>query len=108
MQILASTGAIQTVWWLSLGVGLGAVIMTGALLTLILRSAQRIETGVRSIGTLVPQLTGNTAHVSVLAPLNETAAALLDAGGNIVVVTSRIMMHAAVCPNCPACIANTA
>ena len=106
MQVLASTGAVQAVWWLSLGAGLVAVAMTGALLTLILRSAQRIETGVRAISNLVPQMAENTAQVALLTPINETAVALLDAGGSIAVVTSQIMMHAAVCPECPACVSN--
>ena len=106
MVTLASTGAITAVWVLSLAAGAGVLLVTAILLTAILRVVRRIEADVGRLGGVVTRISTATSKVGLLDPIIATTAELEDSGGSIAMATSRIMMHAAVCPGCPACRGN--
>ncbi|HEX2028014.1 MAG TPA: hypothetical protein VHF25_08455 [Nitriliruptorales bacterium] len=75
MNLLALATEFQTFWWVALGMGLVVVIVVIALLTLLLRIVQGIDTGVREVWETATRLASNTATT---LQLHETGAALKE------------------------------
>lgn len=103
VPLLAGNGAIYAVWWISLAVAVAVLLVVVALLTLILRSARRIDAAAGAIWIVGQRIANNTIHIDLLRRTNETVAGILDAAGGIALAASRIEQHAAACPGCPAC-----
>lgn len=98
MIALVSNGAIYTVWWVSLAVAVVVLVVVAALLTLILRSARRIDAAVGAIWVVGQRIANNTIHIDLVRRTNEIAAGILDSAGGIALAASRIEQHAADCP----------
>lgn len=99
-----SAETIRTVWTVSLIV-FGAVLgVVALLLTLILRTAREIETGVSLIWNVGQRIANNTIQLALLAKTNVAAAKILTSAVGIIGATGAVQAHAADCAGCPACV----
>lgn len=73
MTVLALVAEYQTFWWIALGTGAVVLVVVIALLTMLLRTVQRIDEGVREVWETATRLASNTATTW---QLRETAGAL--------------------------------
>ncbi|MBW3561740.1 MAG: hypothetical protein KY437_04510 [Actinobacteria bacterium] len=73
MTLLALVAEYQTFWWIALGTGAVVLVVVIALLTILLRTVQRIDEGVREVWETATRLASNTATTW---QLRETAGAL--------------------------------
>lgn len=73
MVLLALVAEYQTFWWIALGTGAVVLVVVIALLTILLRTVQRIDEGVREVWETATRLASNTATTW---QLRETAGAL--------------------------------
>lgn len=73
MTLLALVAEYQTFWWIALGTGAVVLVVVIALLTILLRTVQRIDDGVREVWETATRLASNTATTW---QLRETAGAL--------------------------------
>lgn len=73
MTVLALVAEYQTFWWIALGTGAVVLVVVIALLTILLRTVQRIDDGVREVWETATRLASNTATTW---QLRETAGAL--------------------------------
>lgn len=94
----------QTLFWISLAIGLVVTVVAAVLLTMILRTARSIDAGARTIWTIGKQVAGNTVHISDLIRTNQIAVDILEDAGGILMAAQRILKHAQGCPGCPACL----
>jgi hypothetical protein len=106
MSIVAavSAQAAYTVWGTSLGLFLVVLVVVAMLLTMILRTAGRIEAVGAQIWTVGQGIANNTVHIPLLATTNRVIAQILAAAGKILEHVTRIHTHAERCPGCPACV----
>lgn len=98
------TTLAQTLFWISLAIGVVVTVVAAVLLTLVVRTAQQIDAGAKQIwidGKLVAR---NTVHIPALLQTNQLAADILEGAGGILMAAQRIHTHAAGCPGCPACL----
>lgn len=102
-MLLASNGAVMTVWAVSIAAGLAVVLLTAFLLALLLRTTRQIDRRTLAIRAAIGRIGAAGMKLALLGRVNETCTELVDAGSGIAMATSRIMMHAAVCPGCPRC-----
>jgi hypothetical protein len=77
------------------------------LLTLILRAAREVRSGVSTIWTVGQQVANNTIHIALLDTTNHVAAEILGSAKGVVAATAAMATHAAHCPGCPACVLDT-
>lgn len=96
-------GAVYTVWGASLLLGAVVLLVVWALLHLVLRTAQRIETGTQAIWVAGQGVANNTIHIALLRRTNHTAARILEVAGGVLRAVTAIRGHAQACPRCPAC-----
>lgn len=75
MVLLALVAEYQTFWWIALGTGAVVLVVVIALLTILLRTVQRIDEGVREVWETATRLASNTATTW---QLRETAGALQE------------------------------
>ena len=61
MTVLALVAEYQTFWWIALGTGAVVLVVVIALLTMLLRTVQRIDDGVREVWETATRLASNTA-----------------------------------------------
>lgn len=94
----------HAMWWISLAVGLVVTGVVALLLTLIVRSARRIRGTLEQVWVAGPGIAGNTVHLDLVRRINLVAADILEAGGRIVIASSRIQEHAHGCAGCPRCV----
>jgi hypothetical protein len=99
-----SADTIRTMWTLSLVVYAVVVGVVAGLLTLILRAARDIRSGVSGIWTVGQQVANNTIHVALLDTTTHVAGEILACAGGIVAGTAALQAHAERCPGCPACV----
>lgn len=85
-----SAGTIQTVWWISLALGLVVTIVVAILLTILARMAEQIEAGAAEIWRVGKLIANNTVHVPLLMRTNQIAGDILAAVGGIAAATGRI------------------
>lgn len=95
--------AAYTVWGTSLGLFLVVLVVVAALLTMILRTATRIEAVAGQIWVVGQGVANNTVHIPLLATTNHVIAQILAAAVKILGHVTRIQAHAEQCPGCPAC-----
>ncbi len=95
---LVSEGAGYTVWWVSLGIGLVVILVVAVLLTLILRTAWRIDGAVSAIWTVGQRIANNTIHIPLLNHTNRVVDDILDRAAGIDEATAAIEKHALDCP----------
>lgn len=96
--------AIQQVWILSLVIFVVVLVVVAALLTLILRTARQIHSGVSAIWNAGQRVANNTIHLALLDRTNHIAGQILQAAGGVAGATAAIADHAANCPGCPDCV----
>jgi hypothetical protein len=101
--LAAGDVAVHMVWWISLAAGAAMVAATLALMALLLGAVKRVEGHAARMRVVVGETAEDMSRVAQLSSMNQTLSRLGDAGGGVAMATSRIMMHAATCPSCPAC-----
>lgn len=98
------SGLAQTLWWLSLAIGLVVTVVAAVLLTQILRTARQIDAGAKQIWTTGKLVARNTVNIPALVQTNQIAADILEEANGILMAAQRIHTHAEGCPGCPACL----
>lgn len=98
------SGFAQTLWGISLTVGLVVTVVAAVLLMLVLRTAQAIDQGAKQVWTAGKLVARNTVHIAALIQTNQVAADILESANGILIAAKRILTHAHGCPGCPACI----
>jgi hypothetical protein len=101
-QISADT--IQWMWITTLVIYAVVLVVVAVLLTLILRAAREVRSGVSTIWTVGQQVANNTIHIALLDTTNHVAAEILGSAKGVVAATAAMATHAAHCPGCPACV----
>lgn len=104
-QISADT--IQQVWITTLLIYAVVLVVVAILLTLILRAARQVRSGVATIWTVGQQVANNTIHIALVDTTNHVVAEILDSAKGVVAATTAMATHAAHCPGCPACVLDT-
>ena len=104
-QISADT--IQQVWITTLLIYAVVLVVVAILLTLILRAARQVRSGVATIWTVGQQVANNTIHIALVDTTNHVVAEILDSAKGVVAATTAMANHAAHCPGCPACVLDT-
>jgi hypothetical protein len=104
-QISADT--IQWMWITTLVIYAVVLVVVAVLLTLILRAAREVRSGVSTIWTVGQQVANNTIHIALLDTTNHVAAEILGSARGVVAATAAMATHAAHCPGCPACVLDT-
>lgn len=104
-QISADT--IQQMWITTLVIYAVVLVVVAVLLTLILRAAREVRSGVATIWTVGQQVANNTIHIALLDTTNHVVAEILDSAKGIVAATAAMATHAAHCPGCPTCLLDT-
>ena len=104
-QISADT--IQQVWITTLLIYAVVLVVVAILLTLILRAARQVRSGVATIWTVGQQVANNTIHIALVDTTNHVVAEILDSAKGVVAATAAMATHAAHCPGCPACVLDT-
>ena len=104
-QISAHT--IQQMWITTLVIYAVVLVVVAVLLTLILRAAREVRSGVSTIWTVGQQVANNTIHIALLDTTNHVAAEILGSAKGVVAATAAMATHAAHCPGCPACVLDT-
>ena len=94
----------QTLFWISLALGLVVTIVAASLLTMIRRIARAIDGGAKAVWTTGKLVAGNTVHIADLIQTNQVAVDILESAGGILMAAQRILKHAQGCPGCPACL----
>jgi len=95
---------IQKMWTITLVIYLVVVLVVLALLTLILRAAKDIRSGVSAIWTVGQQVANNTIHIALLDTTVHTAGSILECAKGIVDSTATLTTHAERCPGCSTCV----
>jgi len=104
-QISADT--IQQVWITTLLIYAVVLVVVAILLTLILRAARQVRSGVATIWTVGQQVANNTIHIALVDTTNHVVAEILESAKGVVAATTAMATHAAHCPGCPACVLDT-
>jgi hypothetical protein len=104
-QISADT--IQWMWITTLVIYAVVLVVVAVLLTLILRAAREVRSGVSTIWMVGQQVANNTIHIALLDTTNHVAAEILGSARGVVAATAAMATHAAHCPGCPACVLDT-
>ncbi|MGQ0764667.1 MAG: hypothetical protein ACT4OZ_03270 [Gemmatimonadota bacterium] len=99
-----SAEAIQTVWSLTLLIGVVVLVVVAILLTLVLRAARDVRGGVSAIWNTGQRIANNTIHIALLAKTNSIVDRILIAAGGVAGATAAVHAHARECPGCPACV----
>ena len=99
-----SAEAIQRVWVASLIVFGVVLAVVAALLTLILREAGKILTGVKEIWNVGQKIANNTIHISLLDETNHFGGRILASAKGVAAATAALKSHAESCPGCPDCV----
>jgi len=94
----------QTLFWISLAIGLLVTVVAGVMLEMVLRTAKQIDGGAKLVWTEGKLVARNTVHITALLQTNQVAADILEEAGGILMAAQRIATHAAGCPGCPACL----
>jgi hypothetical protein len=97
-MLAVTDGAVYTVWWISLGIGVEVILVVAFLLTLELQAVGRVLTGVQVIWAVGQRIANNTIHIDMLRRTNLIAGQILETAGGIAQAASRIEHHAAGCP----------
>jgi hypothetical protein len=98
-----SSGAVYTVWWVSLAIFLVVLVVVAVLLTLILNTVHKIEQGAAQIWTVGQMVANNTVQIPLLITTNRVVDAIYGEAGKILGAATRIQAHAESCPGCPGC-----
>ncbi|GAC1654494.1 MAG: hypothetical protein NVS4B3_18550 [Gemmatimonadaceae bacterium] len=99
-----SLDTIRTLWTVSLIVFVIVLLVVAVLLTLILRAASEIRTGVSLIWNVGQRIANNTIQLALLQKTNAGASQILTSAVGIIGATNAIKSHAEECPGCPACV----
>ena len=94
----------QTLFWISLALGLVVTIVAAVMLTMVLRAAQAIDAGAKAVWTTGKLVANNTVHIPALVQTNQVAVDILEGAGGILMAAQRILKHAQGCTGCPACL----
>lgn len=95
---------VERVWITTLVIYAVVVVVVAVLLTLIVREAGRIRSGVADIWTAGQKIANNTIHIALLKKTNYVAGQILESAGGVVAATAAVSEHARECPGCPACV----
>ncbi len=96
--LLVTARAATTVWVISLALGLVVIVVVAVLLTLIVRTANQINSAVSAIWTVGQQVANNTVHIPLLHQTNQAVDGILANAIAIDGATGLIEAHANDCP----------
>lgn len=99
-----SPETIQQLWTLTLIAFAIVLVAVAVLLTLVLRAARDIRSGVAAIWNAGQRIANNTVHIALLERTNATAGRILEAAGGVLGATAAIRRHAEQCAGCPECV----
>jgi len=99
-----SADTIRIAWMVTLALFAAVLVVVAGLLTLILRTARKITTGVSLIWNVGQRIANNTIHLALLEKTNAAADRILKSAVGVVGATAAIQAHAADCAGCPACV----
>ena len=102
-----SADTIQQMWITTLVIYAVVLVVVAILLTLILRAARQVRSGVATIWTVGQQVANNTIHIALVDTTNHVVAEILESAKGVVAATTAMATHAAHCPGCPACVLDT-
>ncbi len=98
---------LETVWIISLVIGLVVTIVVAILLLLIRNTARKILGGVHQIWTEGKLVANNTIQIPIyLKVTNQVVSKIYDTAVKIIGGAKAIESHAGICPGCPACVLN--
>lgn len=98
-------GTLQTVWWISLGIGAVVLLVVAFLLTMIRKTAGKILNGVSDIWTHGKLVANNTIQIPLfLGTTNQVVGQIKDEAVAILGAANAIEQHASGCPGCPECV----
>jgi hypothetical protein len=101
----ANQETAETIWIISLVIGLVVTLIVAILLILIRNTARSILTGVEAIWTEGKLVANNTIQIPIyLSVTNQVVAKIYAVAVNIVGGSDAIKQHAEGCPGCPACV----
>ena len=77
-MIAAISGASETAWWISLGVGLVVALVVWGLLELLRRAVNDVDSAVDEVWTMGKRVAGNTQTTHMLGSTKELGVELLE------------------------------
>ena len=80
MYVLALTSTQESLWWVTLGLGLIVLVAVAALLTILVRLVSTIEQRVDLIRATLDQAESNTSDTSLIADTGDRLDAVLSEG----------------------------
>jgi cob(I)alamin adenosyltransferase len=81
---------IRTYWWISLATGMAVIGVVALLLTVLARTAERIQEVAAQIWQVGQMIANNTIHIPLLVRTNQIIAQVDQATDGIVQATGRI------------------
>jgi hypothetical protein len=80
MQVLGLTSAQESLWWVTLGLGLIVLLAVAAFLTVLVRLVSTIEKRVNVIRATLDQAAANTSDTALIAETGDRVDAVLSEG----------------------------
>lgn len=81
---------VRTYWWISLATGMAVIGVVALLLTVLARTAERIQEGAAQIWQSGQMIANNTIHIPLLVRTNQVIAQIDQATDGIVQASERI------------------
>jgi hypothetical protein len=78
MSVVALSSAVETAWWVSLGVGLVVALVVWALLEILRRTVNEVDRAVNDVWTMGKRVAQNTATTHMLGGTKELGVELLE------------------------------
>lgn len=101
-------GAMITVWWVSLGLGIVVIAVVAFLLAMIRKTAAQILDGASAIWTQGKLVANCTIQIPLfLKTTNQLTQQIKSEAVEILAATKAIEQHAEGCPGCPQCVLST-
>ncbi len=97
------TSTVYVIWIVSIILLLIVTAVVALLLTMVLRTAGKINESVSEIWIAGQGVANNTIHIPLLVTTNRLAGKILDTAKRIVGGAAAIEQHAEGCPGCPQC-----
>ena len=94
----------MTLWYISLALGAGVIVVVALVLWLIAAEARKIRSSASAIWDGGQQIASQTVHIAALAHTNYRLRAIAGKVPVLLAVLGAIRKHASDCPGCPDCL----
>ena len=101
---MIDTDTVVRLWIITLVIFVVVLAVVAALLTLILRAARDVRSGVSAIWTVGQRVANNTIQIALLDTTNSVAGEILESAKGVVHATAALKAHAEGCRECPTCV----